>query len=564
MKSKLALVILIVLAGTVLWYGSGLVAARADSNESLLALLNAARAARAGEPIYTDVERADTDELVRGELADEVPPQGAADTAQGEEQPEDPLRAPVCRLAYGYPPYLAILLIPLAFAQTPAGAALILYWANVAFVIIATMLATFVLNGRLVKTGKASVIISLFAALPFLIYLLGGASLAMLSLVLVLAGLVLFRLELDISSGIVSAFAVFSPLGIAFGAYWFLKRAWKAAFSFIIVAALLLAAAPMATLGIADGLAEVQSYWREAVVPYFTLTAETQPLQFAENQSLWAVLMRHTTEIGDLGRAAGDRVETIFKVNVTELTTDYMTVVLLAVGGIFLVVSVLALCRRLPERALPVVGIEGALVTVAVLVLSLRTTLSTMAIALFPLMAAMYAIRHTDLRRAIHHVNYVALVLAAAFFYLALDVRFRMLGTGLAGSLVLWIAMLAALRRFRPKMVSGKISSTFDLAARDEAQRPIDLVSIRSEAERPPAQGEGVLPLPEFTRRRSEGRPYASRDEREVPPFDRIRLEEEAEAQRDFPEEKPQGQEGADQEHDAEPPGAEDEQERPE
>lgn len=520
MKSKVALLVFVVLVAAVLWYSSGRVANGAASDEGFMALYSAAKAARSGRPIYVAAGRVEAKEAAGR-------PEGAGPAAQADLV--EPKGQSLAReTGYRQAPYLALMLVPLAFFESPAAAALAFYWANVALVVIAMILGAYVLDGRVFTGGKAVAIVSGFAIIPFLLYLLGGASVAMLALVLVLVSLALFRREFDILAGVVSAFTVFSPLGVGFGAYWFLKRSWKAAIAFIVVAFLLLATGPMVTLGISGGFSEVKGYWSQAVVPYFALTAETEALQFPENQSLWAVLMRHTTEISDFGRTAGGGVEKVFKINIAELTSDYMAVMLFTVGAVFLIVSVLALCRRLPERSSALIALEGSLVTLAVLVLSLRTTLATMAIVVFPLMAAMYVIRNTQMRRAVHHVNYVALVLAAAFFYLSLDPRFKVLGTSLAGAVALWIAMLAAVRHFRPEMVSGRVSAAFEPSGGEELSKPIDLVSIRSEAERPPARGEGVLPMPEFTRRRADGRPYASRDEREIPDFERIKLEEEA------------------------------------
>ena len=541
MKSKFTLLVVVVLMAAVLWHSSGRVANNAASNERFMALYSAAKAAYSSRPIYAAAPPAETTEAPRTDAAPDAE-EGAQENAESAEAAGGPTgradlverkgRSLAAETGYRQAPHLALMLAPLALFESPAAAGLALYWTNVALVVIAIILGTYVLHGRVFTGGKATAIISAFAIIPFLMYLLGGASVAMLALVLVLVSLALFRLKFDILAGVVSALAVFSPLGVGFGAYWFLKRSWKAAIAFVLVTFLLLVAGPLVTLGISDGFREVKGYWSQAVMPYFALTAETEPLQFAENQSLWAVFMRHTTEISDLGRTASGGVERVFKINIAELTSDYMAVMLFTAGAVFLIVSVVVLCRKLPERASVVIALEGSLVILAVLVLSMRTTLATMSIVVFPLMVAMYVIRNTQMRRAVHHANYVALVLAVAFFYLSLDPRFKMLGTSLAGVVALWIAMLAALRHFRPKMVSGRVWAAFEQGRSDVLSRPVDLVSIRSDAEREPARGEGVLPMPEFTRRHAEGRPYALGDEREIPDFERIKLEGEAEEQR--------------------------------
>jgi len=531
MKKKAALFILVLLAGSVLWYAGGRVAQRAESNEDFIALYSAAKAARAGRPVYA----AGPGSTAAPTQAEEAGGEAPAAPRAGEAAPKP--HSIARETGYRHAPHLALMLIPLAFFETPASAALAFYWANVVLVAIAMALATYVLTGRFFSGGKTPVIFSIFAIIPFLIHFLTGACVAVLALVLVLIALAFFRKGLNVVAGVFTALAVYSPLGVAFGAYWFLKRSWKAGLAFLTAAGLLLVIAPMATLGPAEGLSEVTGYWRQAVVPYFSLTAETEALQFPENQSLWAVLMRHTTEISNFGKTAGDKVENVFKVNITRLTSDHMAVVLFVFGALFLIISVLSLCRRLPERDSPVIGLEGALVTLAVLILSLHTTMATMTIVVFPLLAAMWVVRNTPLQRPVHHVSYVALVLSAAFFYLALDPRFKVLGTGLAGVVALWVAMLAAVRRFRPRMVSGRVSGEF-APRREELEKPIDLVTIHSEAEKPPPHGTGVLPLPEFTRRRAEGHPVARREDREMPDFERIKLEEEAEEKRLEEEEK--------------------------
>ena len=121
-------------------------------------------------------------------------------------------------------------------------------------------------------------------------------------------------------------------------------------------------------------------------------------------------------------------------------------------------------------------------------------------------MGVVYTIQNTDLKRVGHHVSYVGLVLATAFFYMSFDPRFKALGIALAGAVMLWVAAVAAILLFRPSLVSGRVTTTLEPKVHKDAYKPVDLVAIHTSAEKEPAEGEGILPLPEFTKRRTQGR----------------------------------------------------------
>jgi hypothetical protein len=229
--------------------------------------------------------------------------------------------------------------------------------------------------------------------------------------------------------------------------------------------------------------------------------------------------MRNTTHISDLTVEVSGRVEKFSSVSLADYTQDYMAVVLFAVGAIVLVASVFGVWRRLLERKIAVVGLEGALVVLATLVMSFRTTFDTMVVLLFPLMAAVYVIQNTELRRLVHHINYVGLVVAIAFFYMALDPRFMNLGIALLGEMALWVALLAAIYRFRPRVVHGRMTTSFE--AGGVFDKPIPVAEVHSEVERKPKDGKGLLPLPEFAKRHGEGRVMTEREDREMPEIHR-------------------------------------------
>ncbi len=570
MKGKVALVILIVIAAAGLWLLSTKVAESAGDNDSFLALYEAAKAAKEGRPVYSQTpaaaetekpapqqpavsretpptgpggrpelprvrelsaeERSERIERVRGEREAEAAAAAedaareaeAAERAAEEAESRKEPATVKAEVRFGYLPYVAMMVVPLAFFKTASSAAVALFWFNVALVIIVMLLSMYVLAGKVAGTGLF--FIPLLAAAPILLAFLPSASLSLLALVFVLIGLCLYRNKQDILAGVISAIAVFSPLGIAIGAYWFLKRSWPAVIGFIVAAGLLIAVLPMATLGPSGALSELKGFRHETIRPYLRMDAETATYQSFENQSLWAVMLRHTTFLSRIGEYAGDRVKSAFSVDVTKWTRDYMGAVAIVIGAIFLLASVLGAWRRLLERNMPIVGLEGALVVLATLVLSYGTTIDSMAPILLPLTAAVYAAANTDLRRISHHVNYIVVILAGASFYLSLDPPFRALGVACGGMVALWVGILAAIYRFRPHLVRGTLSEALK-RRQAEIEKPIDLVDVRSDTERREKKGEGVLPLPEFTQHEVAGRAMTPREEREVPDLKTISLE---------------------------------------
>ncbi len=548
MKGKLALLILVALAVAGLWLLSERVEKTAAENEGFMVLYEAAGAARAGRSVYArpgppitpkypqqpeapeeaEPEPAETEQAPP---AEGLPPTVAiAEDAAVDESGFQPIETSAS--GFRYLPYVGLILAPLSLFDSVSSAALGLYWFNVGLAIFVLLLSVYLVAGKVAGAGKGMILIPLIAAAPVLLHFLPSASLTVLALAIVLVALCLFRGKYDVAAGVVSALAVFSPLGIAIGAYWFLKRSWKAVLAFLIVAALLIAVVPMITLGPGGALKELQAFRRETIRPYIRITAETATYEAIENQALWAVMMRHTAFFSRIGQYAGGRFDTAFSVDITRWTKDYMGAVLGVAGIFFLVASVIGAWRRLPERQSAIVGLEGALVVLAALMLSPRTGVDSMAALLFPLAAAVYVVSNTELRTVAHHANYIAIILAAAAFYVSLDPPFLALGIGCAGMVALWFGMLTAVYRFRPHLVRGTLSAALK-KRQAEIEKPVDLVEVHSNAEREEKKGRGVLPLPGFTERKVEGRAMTPREDRPIPDFEELKPEGEG----DEPEE---------------------------
>lgn len=524
MKGKLALVLMLLVAALLLWCGGKDVAKKKGETATFRALYAAARAAAKRQPIYHQKKSQPTTApppFARARQAEEAPaaPAAPADEPRdaGDAQSEaaaTPLPALAAkggsvaeRTGYSWPVHLAWMLAWLTAFKGAGQAAVVWYWTNVGLAIVALLTAAYVFRGRLDGMRKSLLIVPAAAGVPFLARFLGDATPALLGLVFVLAALACYRRRRDITAGILAALAIFSPVGVAVGVYFFLKRSWAAAASFVIAAALLLLLLPMTVLGPVGAYREAKGYWQQAVEPYFALTGQADVMSSPENQSVWAVLMRHTTHISEIGEFAGDRVQEVVNFNLAQyMNDDYLGYILFATGGLFLVVSVFVLWRKLLERNSPVVGLEGALVVLTVVMLSFATNLSDMVVLLFPLVGVVYTIQNTDLKRVGHHVSYVGLVLATAFFYMSFDPRFKVLGIALAGAVMLWVAAVAAILLFRPSLVSGRVTTTLEPKVHKDAHKPVDLVAIHTSAEKEPVEGEGILPLPEFTKRRTEGR----------------------------------------------------------
>jgi hypothetical protein len=544
MKGKLALLILVAVAVAVLWLLSERVEKTAAENESFIVLYEAAKSAWAGKSVYAKPGPA---------VAPKYAPQPAApeeaETEPTETEPavltEDP--SPTVEVAeepaagegglpavetgasgFKYLPYVGLLLAPLSLFESVRSAALGLYWFNVGLAVFVLLVSVHLVAGKIAGAGRGMALIPLIAAAPLLLYFLPSASLTVLALAFVLVALCLFRNKYDIAAGAVSAVAIFSPIGIAIGAYWFLKRSWKAVLAFLVVATLLIAIVPTIALGPAGALKELQAFRHETIRPYIRITAETTTYESIENQSLWAVMMRHTVPFTRVGEYAGEQFQSTFSVDITRWTKDYMGAVLGVAGIFFLVASVVGAWRKLLERQTTIVGLEGALIVLAALILSPTTGVDSMAALLFPLAAAVYVVSNTELRRVSHHANYMALVLAAASFYVSLHPQFLALGIGCAGMVALWVGVLAGVYCFRPHLVRGTLSAALK-KRQAEAEKPVDLVEVHTDAERQDKQGKGVLPLPGFSKRKVEGRPMTPREDREIPDFEELKPEEEEE-----------------------------------
>ncbi len=569
MKGKLVVFLLVVAAAVVLWFFGSHVAARAVERQDFMALYNAAKAAKAKEPLYPKREDAAEEHVAAGispeeaaveegapgekpSTAEEVSPDEAAPNEAVALSEETSRKAPAGKgghrrvgdKSFHEMPYVALIVMPLAHFKTPEAAALAWYWANVVLLVLALFLSIYVLAGGLWVAKRGMFLVPAFAAIPFIASFLASASLVVVALVLVLVGLCLFRRKYDITAGLVTSVAVFSPLGIAFGAYYFLKHSWRAAISFVAGVVVLLVLLPAIVSGPKMAFDQVEGYYGEVVAPYFSQGGAVGPMYDSANQSMWAVLMRHTSGIATLGRQAAKGFGKVYNINFTELGDNWTAVLMALAGMLVLLVSVAGVCRRLTERNMAVVGLEGALVVLSTLLLAIQVRPETMVVVLFPLAAVVYVIRQTELRRTVHHVNYVALVLAVAFFYLALDPRFRTLGSGFTGVFILWIAMLVAINRFRPHLIAGRASTAFGPRSQGVPEKPVDLVRVHTTAGKAEKKGTGLLPLPDFARLEpplnepvaladeepSSGSYAIKSDEEDQAPVDLELLQEETEA----------------------------------
>jgi len=225
-------------------------------------------------------------------------------------------------------------------------------------------------------------------------------------------------------------------------------------------------------------------------------------LKAPDNYSMWAVIERHLGEINKLGGQAASLGEK-YQMNLGQVTSNWDLVVFIVLGIIVTLATLVGLFRKLTDRSIPLVGLEGALVVLATLVLAPRTSLAAMVALIVALFAAVYVIRYTDVRRIVHHANYVALIFAAALFYLALDERFRTAGSVFGGAFVLWVATLWAINRFRPHLM--RRGAPGPAVSATTLEKPIELAKARPrEAGKPKEEkpgGEekpkkGIIPMP--------------------------------------------------------------------
>ena len=535
MKGSIALLLVVVVAGLLLWWLGGFVASHADENQNFLALYGAAKAVRAGEPIYPveapaplksrsakllesteaklsaeaeleSTAAAAADESARSAIATAEAPvteAAPATTAVGTAKPAARTRVikpktkeAEARPEFRYPPYVAMLFIPLTFIETPKTAALVWYWVNVVFLFLTMGMSTFALTGSYSPGRRWMFVVSLFAVAPFVYFFLPTQTLTLVAVLLVAASLALFKSEVDAVAGFAAAMAIFSPFGVAMGVYYILKRAWAALLGYFAGVLVLLAVLPIVILGAQDAWEAMEGYRTQTLAPMWSRIGDTEAIMASENQSVWAMLARRSNEIEWVGGRAAQYGEE-YNVSVSpKLTANWSMAVFLGVGAILIIGSLFGVTRKLRDRRGPIVGLEGALVVLATLLLTPFSYIWEMVAMVLPVLAVVHVIMSTDLRRFVHHVNYVGLVLATAFFYLTLDPLFRIGGSAFAGTFILWVAVLAGIAHFRPQIVHGRARASFPTSTR-ELDKPIDLAKRPARKEEPKVT-KSILPLPDF------------------------------------------------------------------
>ena len=386
------------------------------------------------------------------------------------------------RAAFHYPPYVAIMLIPLAFIKTFKTAVIAWYWINVGLILIAGGLATYTLSGSFSSGRRGMLAVPLLAAIPFIYYFLPVAWLTLLALVLVLAALAIYRQKMDAIAGLVASIAAFSPFGMALALYFLLKRSWLGLVGYAVGLAIVAFGVPMLIYKPDGALNQYQTYQEAVVSPYLAHVADPQLLGSPDNQSVWGMLIRRQGEINDLGTRAAAFAEA-HKLDVPQVTSHWTEATFIAVGVILFFATLVGVTRKLRERGGPIVGLEGALLVLAVLILAPVTYLPDMVVVMFPLFAVVHAIMLTDLKRLVHHINYVGIVLATAFFYLTFDEGFKEVGSAFAGAFILWVAVLAAINRFRPQIVHGRAAASFASGPSARADKPIEMAKISPKKE---------------------------------------------------------------------------------
>jgi hypothetical protein len=527
MKGSVLVVLVAVVAGYFLYQYSGEIASKAEENGEFMALYDAAVAARQHKDIYAakaaaegeTAQPAPAEEAAPNAPAALVEPEKAASTDSTVSAAEAPGSAPAAkpaRTAFRYPPYVALLLMPLTFAKGVNAAAIAWYWTNVALFIIAMFLSMYALSGSFSTGEKGLYLVPLAAAVPLILFYIPTQAATLLSLVLVIGGLCLFRKGQDVLAGLISSLAIFSPLGVLFALYYVAKRAWVAVGGVLIGAALWLAVAPIIYFGPASALDQSDAYRATVLARLPAQVQSAQMIDAPDNDSLWAVIKRNSAGIDYLGGEVSKYAEE-YKVDVAAVKDNWNLIVSIVLGVVFGFATLLGVWRKLRDRNVAIIGLEGALLVAAKLILWPYTSPASLVILVLPLFAVTYVIRMTDVRKFVHHVNYLALVAAAACFYLALREKYLALGVAFAGTFVLWIAVLAAINRFRPHLIRGQRTSTVT-ASTSILDRPIELVKARADEkqEKPKRKDKGkiggILPMPSFIRRRKE--PEASEEEK--------------------------------------------------
>ena len=134
MKGSVLVVLVAVVAGYFLYQYSGEIASKAGENGEFMALYDAALAARQHKDIYAikpPTEGGEAEPAPAGEAAPNAPaalaePDKAASTDSSVSASETPAKAASKhgRTSFRYPPYVALLLMPLTFASNVNTAAI--------------------------------------------------------------------------------------------------------------------------------------------------------------------------------------------------------------------------------------------------------------------------------------------------------------------------------------------------------------------------------------------------------------------------------------------------------
>jgi len=559
MKGSVAVFFTVVIAAVVLWYAGGYVTSRADENPRFLAMYNAARAAREHKDIYTaspqqaakpetqspapapssrtprpnvptsvaePVELQSTDSVLTAAAA------AAAGPGSAEASPESGTGPFGDENLFRYPPYLAIFLMPLSFASTLKTAALVWYWLNVLLFVLAMFFSMYAVSGTFGTGEKGLFLVPLVAAIPLIAFYLPTQDMTVLAFACVLAGLVLFRADLDVLAGLVSSFALFSPLGVVFTLYYLAKRAWLAVAGVVIGALVIFLVAPIVYFGPQGAWDETENYRAAVLAPLPAQLVSSDVLAAPENQSMWAMLKRNLSQIDELGAEAEEFGQS-HDVPLPKVSGNTNLIIFAVLGVLLVVITFLGVWRKLKNRNLVIVGLEGALLVTALLLLSPYAPLSAMVVLIFPLFAVVYVIRVTDIRKLVHHVNYVGIVAATALFYMAFDARFRALGAAFAGCFILWVAVISAVSRFRPQLLRAPGVTYGGRQPLDE--KPIEIVKARLDEEKDKGKRKkdkekekagGTIPLPSFARSQETPPVPAETDKTGMPPIELEKTDE--------------------------------------
>jgi len=474
MKGQFVVLLALVLAGFGLWQMHYAISDQAETNPNFVALYKTAQAARTGGNLYAYTQ-SNLFESAGGKSIESTDKHQAAPAV--ESTGAAPAAPALDRVAFRYPPYVAMMFIPLTFIASMQTAAITWFCINIAFVLIAAAFVTYALSGSF-STGRPGMwLVPMLAAAPFVYYFLPTQSLTLFALVIVLAGLMIYRQRLDAIAGLITSLAVFSPLGLVFGLYYLLKRSWIGILGYVIGVAVFVVGLPMIMYHPDGAIEQLKAYQLAVVSPCIADAANIKLLASADNQSVWSVLTRQSAQISSLGSAA-EKYGEKYNVSIPQLAGHWVEVASVAMGVVLLLGSLLGVTRKLRDRNGLIVGLEGALLILATLMLAPFTTLADMVTVIAPLFAVVFVIMNTDLKRFVHHVNYVGIVLAMALFYLTFDKDLQLMGCAFVGLFTLWVAVLAGVNRFRPHMVGGRSAVTYAGEKKGKEDKPIELAKI--------------------------------------------------------------------------------------